>query len=215
MSKKTYRSDDINVTFDAGRCIHTKECVHGLPEVFDVEKRPWIRPDKAAPQNVAEVIMRCPTGALQFERKDGGAPEPVPAVNLISVAKDGPLYLRGDIEIKEYDGTTVVEGTRVALSRCGASQNKPFCDNSHRNSGFRDEGGLVQSSGSEDPAGYGRLTVTTTVNGPLFLKGGFEIQDSEGGSSYRGSKAALCRCGYSASKPFCDGSHSGIWWRDD
>ncbi len=215
MSKKTYRSDDINVTFDLERCIHAEECIRGLPEVFDFEKRPWIQPDKAAPKNVAEVIMRCPTGALHFERKDGGDPESVPAVNLISIAKDGPLYLRGDIEIKEYDGTIVAEDTRVALCRCGASQNKPFCDNSHRNSGFRDEGTLEKASNNEEPAEYSRLTVTTVVNGPLFLKGGFEIRDSKGVSSYQGSKAVLCRCGYSGNKPFCDSSHVRLGWRDN
>ncbi len=103
----------------------------------------------------------------------------------------------------------------MALCRCGACRNKPFCDNSRRNLGFRDGGTLVQASSSEGSAGYGRLTVTTTVNGPLFLKGGFEIRDSKGGSSYCGSKAALCRCGYSASKPFCDGSHGRVGGRDD
>ena len=213
MSRKNYRSEGIDVTFDPGRCIHSKECIHGLPEVFDVEKRPWIQPNKSASDTVAEVIMRCPTGALQFTRQDDGDEEPVPEKNIVSVAKDGPLYIRGDVALKEHDGTTIVEDTRVAFCRCGESRNKPFCDNSHRNSGFRDDGTLDEASPGEDPA-TGKLTVTTTVNGPLFLKGGFEIRDSEGTPAYHGSQAALCRCGYSGNKPFCDGSHGGIGWRD-
>ncbi len=214
MAARKYRSDDINVTFDTGRCIHSRECIHGLPEVFDVEKRPWIQPDKAGPGRVAEVVTRCPTGALQFRRKDGGDSEPVPKENIVAIASAGPLYLRGGIEVKEHDGTTLLEDTRVALCRCGESRNKPFCDNSHRSSGFRHDGTLGKAPSGEEPA-VGRLTIITTVNGPLFLKGGFEIRDAGGATSYRGNKAALCRCGHSGNKPFCDGSHGGIGWRDD
>ena len=72
---KTYWSDDIVVAYDAGRCIHAAECVRGLPGVFDTGKQPWIQPANAAADAVAEVVMRCPTGALHFERKDGGAAE--------------------------------------------------------------------------------------------------------------------------------------------
>ena len=215
MRRKDYRSEGIIVSFDVGRCIHSKECIHNLPEVFDVEKRPWIQPNNSDPETVAEVVTRCPTGALQFVRKDGGEEEPVPEENVIVVAKDGPLYIRGDVVLKEHDGTNFLEETRVALCRCGESRNKPFCDNSHRNSGFQDAGSLDSNphAGTSDTNG-GRLEVKLTPNGPLFLKGEFEIQNAGGEPAYQGSQAALCRCGHSGSKPFCDGSHGGIGWRD-
>ena len=215
MSRKDYRSEGITVTFDLGRCIHSAECIHGLPEVFDVEKRPWIQPDESDPETVAGVVMRCPTGSLQFVRKDGGDEEPMPEENVIVVAKDGPLYVRGDVEIKEYDGNTFLEDTRIALCRCGVSQNKPFCDNSHKNSGFRDAGSVDEKIDAESSETGGKLEVTLTPNGPLFLKGEFEIQDAEGEPAYRESKAALCRCGNSGSTPFCDGSHAEVGWQDD
>ncbi|MGB3634736.1 MAG: CDGSH iron-sulfur domain-containing protein [Rubrobacteraceae bacterium] len=215
MTSKDYRSEDITVNFDPGRCIHSAECIHSLPEVFDVEKRPWIQPGESDPETVAEVVMRCPTGALQFARKDDGDEEPIPEENVVTIAKDGPLYVRGDVEIKEHDGTTFLEDTRIALCRCGESQNKPFCDNSHKNSGFRDAGSLDQSSYVESSASGGRLEVKLTPNGPLFVKGEFEIRGSEGEPGYRESKAALCRCGHSGGKPFCDGSHGEMGWRDD
>lgn len=215
MARKDYRSDEITVSFDPGRCIHSKECIHGLPEVFDIEQRPWIQPDNSATATVAEVVMRCPTGALQFVRKDGGAEEPTPEENVVAVAADGPLYVRGDVEIRDSLGNTVLEDTRVALCRCGESQNKPFCDNSHKQSGFRHEGSIGKSPYEEDDANDGRLTVVLTPNGPLFLKGGFELKDSRGETGYRGEKAALCRCGHSGGKPFCDGSHAAEGWQDD
>jgi hypothetical protein len=42
------------------------------------------------------------------------------------------------------DGETVVEDTRIALCRCGASKNKPYCDNSHKTTGFGDPGTLSE-----------------------------------------------------------------------
>ena len=213
MSTKNYHSGGITVSFDAARCIHAKECVHGLPEVFDVEKRPWIQPDEADPDTVAEVVTRCPTGALHFTREDEGNEERVPEENVVAVAKDGPLYIRGDVEIKEHDGTTLLRDTRVALCRCGESRNKPFCDNSHKNSGFRDAGSGDGSTRPEPQNAGGELEIKLTPNGPLFLKGEFGLRSAQG-APLRREKDALCRCGYSANKPFCDGSHGSIGWRD-
>lgn len=215
MTRKEYRSERIAVSFDPGRCIHARECVRGLPEVFDVNKRPWVQPDNAPPDAVAEVVTRCPTGALQFRREDGGLPENVPEENVVVVAENGPLYVRGDVEVRDHADNTLLEDTRLALCRCGESRNKPFCDNSHKGSGFRDAGFLANAPYEEGNSAGGRLVVTTTVNGPLFLKGGFEIHDARGKVSRRMSRAALCRCGGSSNKPFCDGSHSSWGWRDD
>ena len=80
MSGKTrrYEGNDIVVEYDARRCIHVAECVHGLPAVFEKDRRPWVDADGAAADRVAEVVIRCPTGALHFVRKDGGTDEPVP-----------------------------------------------------------------------------------------------------------------------------------------
>ena len=65
---RSYRGSGITVTFDRGRCRHFAECVRGLPEVFDVSARPWITPDNADADAVAEVVTRCPSGALQYTR---------------------------------------------------------------------------------------------------------------------------------------------------
>ncbi|MFW6694565.1 (4Fe-4S)-binding protein [Streptomyces sp. MAR4 CNX-425] len=74
--KKTYEGRSITVTFEVARCRHAAECVTGLPEVFDPGERPWVRPDGAGAERVAEVVRRCPSGALQYELKDGGAAAP-------------------------------------------------------------------------------------------------------------------------------------------
>ena len=70
---RTYPSDDLDVHFNPRRCIHAAECVHGRPEVFDPNQKPWIEPEQAGADAIAEVVLRCPTGALTFTRKDGSA----------------------------------------------------------------------------------------------------------------------------------------------
>lgn len=72
MSRKTYTSRLVDVSFDASLCEHAAECVKGMPEVFNVEARPWINPAAAwtpeAAEILIEVVGRCPSGALQIER---------------------------------------------------------------------------------------------------------------------------------------------------
>lgn len=131
----TYDGDEATVTRDRERCIHARECVRGLPNVFDPERRPWIEPDNADPEAVEAVVMRCPTGALHLTR-DGETPETPPDENRISLSPNGPLLVRGDVELTDDDGETLLIDTRMALCRRGRSDNKPLCDGSHSEVGF-------------------------------------------------------------------------------
>jgi len=67
--RQTYETPDITVTFDPDVCIHSGVCVRGLPDVFDVKRKRWIRPELQPADVVADQVMRCPSGALQFVRK--------------------------------------------------------------------------------------------------------------------------------------------------
>jgi hypothetical protein len=98
--------------------------VRGLPAVFDTKSKPWVRPGDSEADTLAETIYRCPTGALKLERRDGLC-EPVPATNTAVVTRNGPLYVRGDLELVGPDGNVVFTDTRFALCRCGASQTSP------------------------------------------------------------------------------------------
>jgi len=133
----TYPGTQADVTYDASRCIHAARCVHGLPEVFDPHRKPWVEPDRAEDvQALMRVIRACPTGALQYEV--AGSSEPPNEAASVTVSANGPLYLRGDLTIVDSDGETIDTGTRLALCRCGASAIKPFCDGSHEKVGFSD-----------------------------------------------------------------------------
>lgn len=206
---RRYRGESIEVTYDTRRCIHAAECVRGLPGVFNTQRRPWIQPEGADADAVAEVVTRCPSGALHYTRTDSGAPESAPDQNTVVPSPKGPLYLRGALRVQAPDGTTLLGDTRIALCRCGQSENKPLCDNSHQKAGFADAGG-VSSSAAEVGAEPGELTITPTAGGPLLLRGPFKLVSADGQTVVRGTKAALCRCGGSGNKPFCDGTHAKL-----
>jgi CDGSH-type Zn-finger protein/uncharacterized Fe-S cluster protein YjdI len=215
MSRKIrhYESDDIDVQYDVVRCIHAEECIRRVHAVFDAQKRPWIQPQNAGAESIAEAIHHCPSGALHFTRKDGGEPEPTPEENRIQLVVNGPLYIRGNLTMNYHeDGEPqTMDDYRIALCRCGASQHKPFCDNTHRQIEFRTNS-VVSPEHFEITAGMtnptGHVTVTPTQDGPLHVQGNVEIIDAAGQTIYRGDDTWLCRCGGSSNKPFCDGTHN-------
>jgi uncharacterized Fe-S cluster protein YjdI/CDGSH-type Zn-finger protein len=135
---KHYRAEGIVVSFDPALCIHAARCVHGLPAVFDPQARPWIRPGEAEPAELAAVVARCPTGALRFERLDGGPAEQPGEEATVTVTRDGPLFISGPVRVVDHEDGVFTPGPRAALCRCGASRNRPFCDGSHAAVGFRD-----------------------------------------------------------------------------
>ena len=221
-----YRGDRASVTFDAHRCIHSEVCVRGLPQVFDVSRRPWILPDEADPERVERVVLGCPTGALRMappsDRKiEKGAaaaatilPEEPQKKNSASITPDGPYYVRGDLEIEAAPGAEVVKDTRVAFCRCGASENKPLCDESHARVGFRCEAAVAPRSEPAPAVAEEAAPVRFTPypNGPLAFRGPLAIS-GRGGARVTLDRGKLCRCGHSKNRPFCDGSHREAGFR--
>ncbi len=122
---RAYTSDEITVYFDSSRCRHFAECVRGAPSVFDVERRPWIQPTNGTADEIAEVVRRCPSGALHYRLAVG--PEEAPDIpTTVTVMEDGPILLWGDIALR---GTfPAVRDTRMALCACTRSARLPFCD---------------------------------------------------------------------------------------
>jgi uncharacterized Fe-S cluster protein YjdI len=136
---REYRNERIVVRWEPRLCIHAGVCVRGLPEVFDPGARPWVAIDGATADRIAAVVAGCPTGALHAERLDGGLAEPVEPTPTIRVRPNGPLFVTGSVRLLDERGELIREDTRLALCRCGHSDNKPFCDGSHRRVGFRGE----------------------------------------------------------------------------
>lgn len=137
--RKVYRGKDIEVSFDLDICVHVGECLRGQRQVFQLKRRPWILPDLGDADEVAEVIRLCPSGALLYRRHDGGPEEEPEETTTVTPVRDGPLIVKGKIEVRHEDGT-IETLPRATLCRCGESRHKPFCDNQHIEAGFRAPG---------------------------------------------------------------------------
>lgn len=125
--KKTYNSEGIDVYFEPKKCIHAAECVKGLPEVFDTSKRPWINPENSEAQKIADVVERCPSGALTYHRKDGVSNESHDQTT-IRVGEDGEFYVVGNFTLE--NGSEKLELNRAVLTNSNETDNPPFYDKS-------------------------------------------------------------------------------------
>ncbi len=198
-----YRGKSLIVRFDGEKCIHARHCVTGRPEVFVANSEgPWIHPDAASPEALIEVSHACPSGAISYQRLDGGQDEQPPRVNLLRIRENGPVALHAEATIEGHGPVL-----RATLCRCGASKNKPFCDSSHIEAGFQASGEPATGDTSPLESRDGPLVVRPLKNGPLLVEGNLEICAGTGRCVSRVKKTALCRCGGSANKPYCDGTH--------
>lgn len=149
MTKRAYESEAIRVFWDSERCIHTGICLRSEPDVFDIGRRPWVDIEAAEVDSVAAAVEQCPTGALRYERLDGQPGEQPPVETVIVPWPNGPLVVKGTVRVEARRGEVFASEHRVALCRCGTSRNQPFCDNSHRESGFRDNPKVVADERDE------------------------------------------------------------------
>ena len=201
----------------------------------------------------------------------------------ITPAPNGP-YLVNDLDNLRNVNGPIESGPKVALCRCGGSNNKPFCDGTHAKNGFsseklegrvedkrdnyvgeavtvHDNRGICAHAGrctdglpavfrlkkepfvdpdaasaeeisatiSKCPSGAlsyslgtqehrdreGEPTVFVSPHGPYVVSGAPELLDTERGEGASTEHFTLCRCGGSKNKPFCDGTHWNIEFRDD
>lgn len=205
-SRESVRGRNVTIHFDGLKCIHSRNCVLGRPDVFvpNVEGE-WIHPDRATPAEVAALAANCPSGAISYERHDGAAGEAPPIVNTAQLRENGPLAVHAALAI-----TGGASALRATLCRCGASAHKPYCDGSHAAAGFAATGEPPTRESAPLAARNGPLTATPIPNGPLKLVGSLELVSGTGRTINRVTETYLCRCGASANKPYCDGSHQKI-----
>jgi CDGSH-type Zn-finger protein/uncharacterized Fe-S cluster protein YjdI len=210
-AQRTYNTDHLVVHWDSTRCIHTARCLNALPNVFDVGRRPWVDIEADDADAIGAAVRTCPTGALRYERLDGG-PQDEPERPTVAVPIDnGPLLMEGDLRIVDDEGQTIAEEYRVTLCRCGRTRNQPFCDNSHLMAGFRSHEYTPRPDAAEpeEDAPDGKTTITATRDGSLHVEGRVVVMTQNGEKLADTDDVRLCRCGRSGDKPFCDRSHEG------
>jgi CDGSH-type Zn-finger protein/uncharacterized Fe-S cluster protein YjdI len=200
---------DLTLIYEGKKCIHSRFCVTGAPRVFLANVAgPWIHPDAMPVDALVEIAHVCPSGAIRYRRKDGKPEESAPPVNLIAIREAGPYAVRAELSLGGETGFF-----RATLCRCGASKNKPYCDGSHHEVNFTASGEPPTSAADMLEVRDGPLAIEPQTDGPLQVRGNLEITSGTGRVVARVQQARLCRCGGSANKPFCDGTHAKIGFK--
>jgi len=207
-----YPGETIDVQWHGHLCIHVGECGRAKGELFTSGRKPWCQPDLVSDEEVEDVVKRCPTGALNFQYKDGSRKEEAGPNNTVHVAYNGPLYFKGNLTIDADTSDAPGLAFRAALCRCGQSKNKPYCDNSHEPAGFKDYGAVGEAGSGLEESG-GKLTIKPLPDGPILVKGNVTVTSGSGRVAWQGKQLAMCRCGASENKPFCDGKHAEIGFK--
>lgn len=140
IKNKEYHKDDLTITWEPEKCIHSKLCWQELHAVFKPLKRPWVNTDGASQEEIINQINKCPSGALGYYLKNENIQmsEEIQATEMteIKVNKNGSMRVSGPVKIIMPDGTETVKEGKFGMCRCGLSANKPFCDGSHKDTGF-------------------------------------------------------------------------------
>jgi uncharacterized Fe-S cluster protein YjdI len=136
---KKYTNNEVTVVWKPDLCIHSKICWTELREVFDPFVKPWIKPEGSTTDRIIQQVKKCPSGALSYymNSDEGVERVDIDAETIIEASKDGPLLVYGNVSIKNSAGELTKKSNVTAFCRCGASNNKPFCDGSHRKIEFK------------------------------------------------------------------------------
>lgn len=132
--------------------------------------------------------------------------------NTIIVRPDGPLQCSGEIVVQDVNENMLLQDDEAWLCRCGASGDKPWCDGSHKSCGFSDPAHF-QDQRAEPLDEAAALVFTVKPDAMLMFKGPVTIQSQNGEARTTRNRGALCRCGHSNNKPFCDASHKGCGFK--
>lgn len=134
---KEYSNEDITVVWKPDSCIHSKKCWKELIQVFDPRNRPWVNMEGASTDKIKMQVEGCPSGALSYTSKVGVSQDSINIETKVEALENGPLLVYGTLHITNSDGTKEKKNKTTAFCRCGASQNKPYCDGAHVKSEFK------------------------------------------------------------------------------
>ena len=143
---KSYSNDEITVFWRPELCIHSANCLIGLPGVFDSSERPWVNIRGASSIEIMKTIDTCPSRALLYLknanftlRKSRKKSKKPPKFARVQILKDGPAIISGNFILRDPSRKKILlETEKAAICRCGASHKKPLCDWTHLTIGFKD-----------------------------------------------------------------------------
>lgn len=140
--RRDYVGKEITIHDNRKICSHAKECVNNLPSVFKLGSKPWIDSDGSKMQDIINTVRKCPSGALSYSIDGIEYRDPKEQRDpILTVLKNGPYYITGGIDLigENIEFGEGASKEHYTLCRCGASENKPFCDGTHITINFKDE----------------------------------------------------------------------------
>ena len=144
-------------------------------------------------------------------QKNQGAPRLLEVPNEVLVSNGGPLQITGNITLVHEDGR-VQYANHLSLCRCGHSRSRPVCDDQHVDMEFLHSGKIFEVSEVAASSRPSKITISCIKDGPITFRGRMRLHNQFGQECVK-MRGSLCRCGQSASKPFCDGSHSRVGFK--
>ena len=135
----TYEGREITVHYNRLLCSHAAECGRRQKAAFDSSRKPWIVVDNASKEGIIEVVKACPSGALRYSLPGESPRHARDETDGVTVEKDGPYRVTG-IPLASPRLATGANPDKYVLCRCGASKNKPYCDGSHHDIGWKASG---------------------------------------------------------------------------
>lgn len=125
---KEYTNGEVTVVWEPSKCIHSGICLKGLPEVFDLKKRPWVNMQATNSERIVQTVRECPSKALSI--KGIRFKETHSADTDITLIPGGPMIVKGGATVHHRKNTEVIDST-VSFCRCSRSKNFPYCDGTH------------------------------------------------------------------------------------
>lgn len=133
---RVFEGEGVEMSDDRSLCDHSGFCGDRNTDVWHMIRD---ANDPEVRERLIGMVRLCPTGRLAASLPEGQEHDLEPPYEpCVAVVTDGPLWIRGGVEIVGADGEAYEVRNRVTLCRCGESSNKPFCDGTHRENGFRD-----------------------------------------------------------------------------
>jgi CDGSH-type Zn-finger protein len=138
-------------------------------------------------------------------QKHQGAPRLLEIPNEALITAGGPIQITGNITLVNEDGS-IRYANHLTLCRCGSSQAKPECSGAHLDREFLHPGKFSAVSDVASSSRPSKITISLIKDGPVTFRGRLRMHNQFGQECTK-MRGSLCRCGQSANKPFCDGSH--------
>ena len=132
----TYEGKDVTVYYNKLLCSHAGECGSHALAIFNPNQKPWVQPDAGTLDQIKDVIASCPSGALRYSTT--GDPIEITTDDVaITTEPNGPYHVTNIPAQADYWAIGQSE-KKYVLCRCGLSKNKPFCDGTHHDEGWKE-----------------------------------------------------------------------------